>query len=94
MNRRKHRPSKRRARGGKAGAQTVHATRRFRQRSIEVSGRDLEVMVAMIQRGEGTFVRRSTNRISIWELDYEGAPRRVVYDRNRHTIVTVLTGEA
>jgi hypothetical protein len=45
----------------------------------------------MIRGGEAKFVRRNSNRVTVWDLDYHGERLRVVYDKQRDIPVTVLT---
>lgn len=78
----------------KAKAQVRHARQRFAERhQLDVSARELGLMVKMIQSGQGTFVRRTSLRASVWDIEFEGRTRRVVYDKHRKTIVTVLPVE-
>jgi hypothetical protein len=46
-----------------------------------------------IQRGDCQHVEDQSNRVSVKKLEHEGKFFYVVYDRFRHTIVTVLTDE-
>ena len=52
--------------------------------------------IKMIRNGQAIFVEHQSNRVSIYEIPVmvsgEDVPRRinVVYDSNRHSIVTVL----
>jgi len=79
----------------KAYAQGVHAIRRAAERyGLRIGKRTLQRLVADIQQGRGTFIRRQSNRVSLWQLNVEGRPVRVVYDRLRKTIVTFLPPES
>jgi len=55
--------------------------------------------IKMIRNGQAAFVEHQSNRVSIYEIPVmvsgEDVPRRinVVYDSNRHSIVTVLYPE-
>ncbi len=47
-------------------------------------------MVSQIHNGVAKFLRRQSNRITLWALDIKGKQVKVVYDNKRHQIVTVL----
>ena len=86
---------KRKKKGSKTNAERKHASRRMLQRhGLEVGKTELGEMVKMIQDGEATFVERQSNRITVWDMDYIGRLLRVVYDKERKQIVTVLPKEA
>lgn len=91
---RKARRSGKRATRTKAAAQREHAKRRFWERHhLDVSDADLARMVHLIQTGKAEFRERQSNRVSVWDVMFEGRPRRVAYDGHRHEIVTVLLPE-
>ena len=46
-----------------------------------------------IQLNKGTFVSKQSRRVSLWDVDYSGETYRVVYDKQRHNIVTFLPKE-
>ena len=79
---------------GKRQAQIIHAKRRALERCGSVIGeRRLMEIVKEIQQGKAKFIRRSSNRVSIWEVAVQpGSERRyhAVYDNKRKTIVTFL----
>ena len=91
MRSRKSRRHKHRHGEPKARTQHRHAQIRFLERhGLEVSGRELQMLVAQIQSGEARFVERQSLRASVWDVELEGKARRVIYDRKRKTIVTVF----
>ena len=48
-------------------------------------------IILQIQSGrDATFLERRSNRVSIWQVIYHGRPMRVVYDKKRHSLATVL----
>jgi hypothetical protein len=51
---------------------------------------DLRSFVQQIQAGEATFLGRQSNRTSVWLVTFRGNACRVVYDKQRKTIVTFL----
>jgi len=75
----------------KAVSQTRHAQRRFLERTgLEVSKRELRGLSQAIRTERGRFVERQSLRVTVWDVPFEGRTFRVVYDKKRKTIVTVL----
>lgn len=73
----------------KTKGQHLHANKRCIQRfGVALPARQL---VAAIQTGKAEFVKRVSNRITIWRHTIAGQPAVMVYDSRRHTIVTVMT---
>lgn len=73
----------------KPRALRLHVQRRARERfGINL---DPVVIATMIRCGSAAFVRRDSNRVTVWDLDYRGEQLRVVYDKERHLPITVLT---
>jgi hypothetical protein len=82
---------KRRRRMSKDRSQAIHARRRSLERyGIDLSSRKQILIVGKIQRGESEMVERQSLRISVHEVELEDEKLRVVYDKNRQSIVTVL----
>ena len=73
-------------------AQRKHAKQRFIERhGFYLTDEDLNFLRGCIKRNRGAiFVSRTSNRVSIWDVDFKGRTVRVVYDKNRGNIVTVL----
>lgn len=72
-------------------AQRAHAKKRALERyGITANRRTLREWVETIQAGRATPIRKVSNRVSIFEIEHAGQPVRVVYDRERKTIVTCL----
>jgi hypothetical protein len=91
----RHHRRKRRKGRSKGDCQTVHAKRRGLERyQIEATENDLRHIVNLIQKNKATFVSRQSLRVSIWDVgvDFGTGDKtvRVVYDRDRKTIVTFL----
>lgn len=75
----------------KAKAQVKHARRRFLERfGLRISDNGLREMVLQIQSARAEFVRKESNRVSLWKVRYCGELFDVVYDKQRKNIVTVL----
>lgn len=86
-----------RAGRSKASAQYLHAKKRAAERyGLELTKEHYQTLCLAIQRGEGTFLGRQSNRVSVWQITVYRASTNdfpkvnVVYDRQRHTIVTFL----
>ena len=76
----------------KAKAERIHARRRALERyGVEMGPATRRRIVSAIQRGDATFVRRRSLRVSIFDVALgDVAPMRVVYDRKRKELITVL----
>ncbi len=78
----------------KKKSQFIHAQKRFKQRfGINFSRSMNDFFVSLIQKGKAFFVEKQSCRISIWDIDYDQETFRVVYDKERKSIVTVLYDE-
>lgn len=76
---------------GKTKALKRHTQQRAHERfGVNVNCKELG---EMIRSGRATFVRKQSNRVSLWDVDYRGEPLRVVYDKQRHLPITILTRE-
>jgi hypothetical protein len=81
---------------GKQRAQESHARRRFYDRyGIQLTDALHQDLVRKIQDGRAVFVEKQSNRVSVFDLNVEGQEIealavRVVYDRERHIIVSAL----
>lgn len=75
----------------KAKSQTIHAKQRALQRyGIQFSDTDLDKMVKIIQENKTISSEKQTNRLRDVRLIYEEENYRLIYDRQRKTIVTFL----
>ena len=77
--------------------QEAHAKVRAEQHyGISLNNEDRRNIVKMIQGdGEGAqFVGRTSNRASLWKVDYNDVSMNVVYDKTRHSINTILPTNA
>ena len=84
-------------RGGRAKSKRktlqVHAKRRMYARyGIVLTQQAKEEVVKAIQAGDGvaTFIEKQSIRVSVWDVPLEGQVVRVVYDKQRKEVVTVL----
>jgi len=76
---------------GKRKNQIKHARKRFLKRfDISLNDNQYTQLVNMVKKGRAHFVKRQSNRITIWDLDFEGQRIRVVYDKKTAAIVTAL----
>ena len=78
----------------KLEAERIHCKMRFMERyGIEFSRNMRREFERLIQSFQTNLIRKQSNRVSIHDILYEGRVFRVVYDRNRKTVVTVLPEE-
>lgn len=79
----------------KAEAERRHARRRAMERyGIELGPAGRAELVAAIRSGRSRLVVRQSLRVSVHDVPRDGGLVRVVYDRQRHEIVTFLpTGD-
>ena len=76
---------------GKRKAQIKHAKKRFLSRfDMVINDNEYIQMINKIQKGRATFVRRTSNRVTIWDVPIREKIVRCIYDKNRQVIVTVL----
>lgn len=76
----------------KRKAQQRHARRRARERyGIELGRSTRQEIITAIHGGRSTFIRRQSHRVTVHDvlLD-DGDHVRVVYDSQRHEVVTFL----
>ena len=85
------RPIKRR-RVSKGQAESIHTRRRAAERyGINLNRDARRAIVKMMQeRGQDFEGERQSNNRTIFTLPYEGTLMKVVYDKARHCLVTVL----
>ena len=64
----------------------------FQKRSLERVGVLLneKVIVNLIQENKLEFIERQSNRITVWRYVFMDKKYRVVYDKQRKQIVTIL----
>lgn len=78
----------------KSVCQRIHAKRRAEERyALELNRDDLRNIVQRIQQNQATHVEKQSHRVSVFDLTYNNIDVRVVYDKNRKTIVTFLPKE-
>lgn len=76
-------------------AQRFHAKKRAAQRfGLDLTTDKQRQIVRLIQLGKGRFVKHESNSRSHWVIEWEGQLLRVVYDKVRKELVTVLPKEA
>lgn len=79
------------ARSSKAQTQRRHAIRRAHERhGLQLTRQDLNDIVRQIQSDKATFVERQSLRVSLFDVVVHERSVRVVYDRQRKTIVSFL----
>jgi len=79
---------KRRKKADKKEAQKKH----FERRSLERVGvlLDQKEIVRQIQTGGLPFIERQSNRITLYRLEHLGKAYKVVYDKQRKQVVTIM----
>lgn len=83
---------KKRRKGSKSNCQWKHARRRIKQRyDIDLAPDEYRYLINKIQKGDATFLGRSSCRVSKWSIEFKGKTLLAVYDTSRQTIVTFLT---
>lgn len=75
-------------------AQRIHAKRRASERyGLTLNRHEMRGIVTQIRRGKAKFLSRESNRLTHWIAKIHGNDTRIVYDSERHTIVTFLPPE-
>ena len=75
----------------KQESQRIHAKRRFLERyGLDFNRHVRREFERLIRCYQTHLIIQQSNRVSIHDVIYNGDVYRVVYDRNRHTIVTAL----
>lgn len=75
----------------KAKNQQRHAKRRALERyGLEITQEKYDQIVKLVQSGKSKFLFRQSHRVSHFLIEFEGKSMRVVYDKQRKTIVTFL----
>ena len=75
----------------KRKAEQIHARRRFQERTGLFFTRNTnDVFCAIIHRHEAVFIKKTSNRTTVFDIPYQDNLYRCVYDKNRKQIVTVL----
>jgi hypothetical protein len=84
-----------RKRKTKSTAQRIHAFNRFKQRTgLHFTKEVRSKFITMIKNGKTTCVQQQSLRITVHDVTYDGKVYRVIYDKNRENIVTVLPHNA
>lgn len=75
----------------KKKAEQKHAMMRFAERAgIHFSKKTNELFCRMIRSRQAIFLKRSSLRVTLWNIEYKGKLYECVYDKKRKQIVTVL----
>lgn len=77
--------------GSKIKALRIHAKERSSIRyAVTLTSADLKALVQKIKAGKGEFVEKQSLRVTKWKIEYKGIVWHLVYDKNRHAIITCL----
>lgn len=75
----------------KLKCERLHCKRRAMERfNLALNHKDMAEMVKLIQTQKAVFIRKRTNRITLWRLNYRDNEMMIVYDNKRHQIVSVF----
>lgn len=75
----------------KSTSQRIHFRERLYQRfGYDIDDVTYEAIIKKIRSNKAKFVYRQSNRLTVWIVDCNGAPIKVVYDSHSKTLVTAL----
>jgi len=75
----------------KLKCERLHCKRRALERfGLSLNHKDMAEMAKMIQSGKAEFIRKRTNRVTLWKITYRDNLMTVVYDNKRHSVVSVF----
>lgn len=78
----------------KQRCQRRHAQKRAAERTgLNLGPKRQAEIIAMIQGGRAQFVRKDSNRITVFDVSFEQVTLRVCYDKQRKSLATVFTPE-
>lgn len=87
MTRRRHKKKRK----NKAECQKRHFKRRMQERfGLSITDAVYYQMRGQVKNGGAKFLRKTNNRLSVFELTFQGHTMRVVYDSVNKTLVTAL----
>lgn len=74
--------------------QRIHFKKRlFERYGLNINREEMTDLVKQITDGKAYFVRKSTNRISIFIVTYQGKEITVAYDKGRKQVVSAIPSE-
>jgi len=74
-------------RNSKEKAKASHHNRKTKERvKASVTNSLNSELAAKIQRSEGKFLEKKSNRLSVWEVEYLGSKYQAIYDKERKGI--------
>lgn len=74
----------------KLKCERLHCKQRAKERfGLSLNHKDFAIMAKLIQSNKAEFIRKRTNRITLWKLTYKDNGMTVVYDNKRHQIVSI-----
>lgn len=75
----------------KKECENIHAKSRIRERFGINMGKKLhQTFINSIQNGKAKFIRRQSNRVTVWQVEYNEDVLTLVYDKHRKQIITVF----
>lgn len=86
------RKNKRNQKPSKVTCQKIHCKKRCLERfGFEPNRETFRTWVEAIQKGHVKLVYRQSNRVAIYDYNHYGHKMRLVYDKSRKVVCTVLT---
>lgn len=64
--------------------------RAFQRFGIKLDRNTHTQILSKIQTGQAVFISKQSNRVSLFWVDYNGMKLKIVYDKERKLIVTVM----
>lgn len=75
----------------KLKCERLHCKRRALERfNLSLNHKDMAEMAKLIQTQKAEFIRKRSNRITLWRMNYRGNEMTVVYDNKRHAVVSMF----
>ena len=81
----------------KKAKQRIHTKQRAKERyNVQLTCKDIQTIVSKIKTShkDTTFLKKQSNRVSLWKVIFKDQIFRVVYDKHRKNIVTILPIES
>jgi hypothetical protein len=76
----------------KGNNQKKHTIRRLMERyGLEINDNEYEQLCNIIKKDKGEFVKKITLRVTVWDVMFKKKKIRLLYDKNRCTVITALT---
>lgn len=85
---------RRKLKRSKTVCQKIHAKNRIKERfGFEINKHEYRYLISLIQNNKAQFIKRQSNRTSLFLIKIKNIETVAVYDKIRKTIVTFLPKE-